>query len=237
MDKRDIASRAEQYKREMMRLYGRSTSQPEEVRVPESVPVVNVRPEEDKLPESPYAPENEIITEPETEEPQNEQELLDMRYPEPDLSELETDYGEKASENQPVYSEEGFGSSRGYIKINVRTGDDSEPVAGAAIAVTGLLDGNRFMLASAVTDESGSAGPFEVPVPDVSYSLSPNSKVRPYALYDISVTAPGFFNARSVDVPVFSGTTSVQNFSMVPVPLFMKPSDEIVIYYNQEPDL
>jgi len=49
------------------------------------------------------------------------------------------------------------------------------------------------------------------------------------------VTAKGFFNARSVDVPVFSGITSIQNFNMIPVPLMMKETDETLTIYNQEP--
>ena len=42
-------------------------------------------------------------------------------------------------------------------------------------------------------------------------------------------------NARSVDVPVFAGITSVQNFSMIPVPAMMRQNDETVTYFNQEP--
>ena len=52
-----------------------------------------------------------------------------------------------------------------------------------------------------------------------------------------SITAEGFFNARSVDVPVFEGITSVQNFSMIPVPLFMRPGEETVTTYNQNTNL
>ncbi|MCD7812382.1 MAG: carboxypeptidase regulatory-like domain-containing protein [Ruminococcus sp.] len=239
MDKRDIASQAEKYKREMMKLYGRSTVQEND---DEAVPVVNVRPEADEPPEAPPEPEREIKTEPETEyEPESEDNDMTRRYPDPDLSELETDFGESPEENgdeTPEYvSEESIGTEKGYIQVNVRTGDDSEPIQGADVQVTAVVDGNLMILASGATDESGAAPLFEVPVPSISYSQTPDPTVRPYSLFDVSVTARGFFNARSVDVPVFEGITSVQSFSMIPTPLFMNSGDETVTSYNQEPNL
>ncbi|MCD8187708.1 MAG: hypothetical protein LUD57_03680 [Ruminococcus sp.] len=213
MDKRDIASQAEKYKREMMKLYGRSTVQKNDNA---AVPAVNVRPEADEPPEAHPESEREIKTESETEcepEPESkpEPEDTDMarRYPDPDLSELETDFGESPEgdgDETPEYvSEESIGTEKGYIQVNVRTGDDSEPIQGADVQVTAVVDGNLMILASGATDESGAAPLLEVPVPGVSYSQTPDPTVSPYSLFDVSVTASGFFNARSVDVPVFEG--------------------------------
>ena len=120
--------------------------------------------------------------------------------------------------------------------MNVRTGYDSSAIGGASVTITAIVDGNRMIIAAGVTDSSGSIPKFAVPTPELSLSQAPGSKVRPYNIYDVSVSADGFFNARSVDVPVFSGTTSVQDFEMVPLPILMNPSDETVTYYNQEPD-
>ena len=61
--------------------------------------------------------------------------------------------------------------------------------------------------------------------------------IKPYSVYDISVYADGFFRERSVDVPVFAGITSIQQFNMVPLPLYMTENDETITYYNQEPEL
>ncbi len=160
---------------------------------------------------------------------------FNTRYPDPDLSDL----GEKTEENTtaPIYaSVESLGNSVGYIKVSVRTGDDSSAIEGASVMVTAIVDGKRMIIADGITDSSGNAPKFAVPVPDFILSQAPGSEIRPYNLFDVSVTAEGFFNARSVDVPVFSGTTSVQNFNMIPLPLMMNPSDETVTYYNQEPD-
>ena len=236
MDKRDIASQAEKYKREMMKLYGRSTAPA----AAETVPAVNTRTETEDFPDAETEPDREIKTEPKTER-LTPGETIDERYPEPDLSELSEDFGQNEGEDpdtEPSYAtEESMGASKGFILVNVRTGDDSEPVANASVKVTAIVGGERMILASGVTDESGAAPRFEVAVPDISFSQSPDSSVRPYSLYDISVTASGFFNSRSVDVPVFAGITSVQTFSMIPVPLYMKANEETVTYFNQEPNL
>lgn len=128
-----------------------------------------------------------------------------------------------------------LGSERGYILVNVRTGDDSSAIEGAFIAVTAIVDGKRLVLASGVTDKSGVSPKFALPVPDLEHSQEPSPEERPYNLFDVSVSAEGFFRARSVDVPVFSGITSVQNFNLIPLPLMMDSSDETVTYYNAEP--
>lgn len=191
----------EKYKRELLKLYGRSS-----------------------------APDDTAY--------ESAEEDYSSRYPEPDLSQLDTDSGLLSDEDSypPEYSsDEALGGSSGYIMVYVRTGDSSSPVAGASVAVTAVIGGMRVMIAAGVTDESGSAPKFTVPAPDPVHSQAPDPGLRPYNLFDVSVTAPGFFNSRSVDVPVFPGITSVQNFSMIPLPLMMGPSDETVTYYNQEP--
>ncbi len=242
MEKIDIASQAEKYKQEMMKLYGKSSSTPPET-APKAVPAVNVRPETEELPEVENEQGNNIVTEPEEDLSVQIEDSIDERYPEPDLSELESDYGESmdaqdASEPAPYIDDENsMGTGRGYILVNVRAGDNAEPIKNATVHITAISNGNRLLIGTGSTDESGTTKRFEVSLPDASYSQTPDSSVRPYNLFDISVTANGFFNARSVDVPVFDGVTSVQTFNMVPVPLFMKSGEETVTIYNREPNL
>ena len=220
----------EKYKQELMRLYSRSTSA-EEKQVTQPVP------EEIKDTDT-EAPDDTVYAEHTDEDSNGSPEDYNSRYPEPDLSELDTDFGTHSTEDDvpPVYdSDELLGTERGYILVNVRTGDDSSAVAGAFISVTAIVDGKRLVLASGVTDESGVSPKFSLPVPDREYSQEPSPEERPYNLFDVSVSAEGFFRARSVDVPVFSGITSVQNFNLIPLPLMMDSSDETVTYYNAEP--
>ena len=228
MDKKDI----EKYKHEMMSLYrkgGEKSVQPEREAFPE--------PEDISAPDdTAYAPhtEDDKADTPETEDDYN------IRYPEPDLSELDTDLGDITDENSapPEYDDDAaLGTGEGYILAYVRTGDESSGIEGAAVMVTAVIDGRRVILASGLTDSSGTSPRFSLPVPDTSHSQRPDPDRRPYNLFDVSVTAEGFFNARSVDVPVFDGITSVQNFSMIPVPAMMSGQSETVTYFNQEPGL
>ena len=127
-----------------------------------------------------------------------------------------------------------LGNSTGFILVNVRTGNESTPIVGASVVVTALDNGKRILAAARLTDISGTVTEIEVPAPDKAYSLTPDSAVRPYSLFDISVRARGFFNARSIDVTVFSGITSVQNFNMVPLTIGADSGEDTLTYFNQE---
>lgn len=218
----------EKYKQELMKLYSRSAPHDNKDNGAEEKTAL----ETEKLPDdTAYADYAESDLNGDTED-------FNSRYPEPDLSGLDTDFGTDDTEDSepPEYSsEELLGSERGYILVNVRTGDDSSAVAGASVKVTAVVDGKRLVLASGVTDESGVSPKFSLPVPDFEHSQAPDPEERPYNLFDVSVAAEGFFRARSVDVPVFPGITSVQNFNLIPVPLMMNSEDETVTYYNAEP--
>lgn len=242
MDKNQL----DEYKREMMKLYGQSRSKDEEQAQETMAASAVDAAAEQRPPDNMTVPEegfqNTVSPEPEDVDPdapddtswsgflEEENDDLDERFPDPDLSALES---EEIVRNPA--SESDLGDSKGFILVNVRTGDESWAIEGAVVVISAVINGSRLMIATGIADSSGTTQRFEVPVPDLSYSQQPFSQTRPYSLYDISVTANGFFNARSVDVPVFSGVTSIQNFSMIPVPLLMKESDETLTIYNQEP--
>ena len=227
-------SHIEKYKSEMMALYGKSREKPtsEGFFVSPEIEDVNENAPDDTAYED--FPQNDRDDTNDTEDEFNQ------RYPEPDLSDLDTDSGtvdESENETSPEYADiNGLGDSIGYIQANVRAGDESSPVEGATVAVTAVVNGQRLILASGLTDRNGTSQKFPLPVPDTEQSQTPDAEIRPYNLFDVSVTADGYFPARSVDVPVFSGITSVQNFSMIPVPLMMNGRSETLTYYNSEPN-
>lgn len=252
MDKNQL----DEYKREMMKLYGKSRSRAGEdevtepvndnMDVPEQGFQHTVSPEiEDVDPDAPddtawseFVDDNN--NEADTEDiPDNNvndeirddtESDVEERFPSPDLSSIE----QMTDNNEPA-TEEDLGDSSGFILVNVRTGDESWAIEGAVVMISAIINGSRLMIATGIADSSGTTRLFEVPVPDLGHSQQPFPDIRPYTLYDITVTAKGFFNARSVDVPVFPGITSIQNFSMIPVPLQMNESDETLTIYNQEP--
>ncbi len=145
-----------------------------------------------------------------------------------DLSDIE----QLDEQDSSVPSE--LGNSTGFILVNVRAGNEAAPIVGASVVVTAIDNGKRLLAAAGITDISGTVTGIEVPAPDKVYSLTPNTEVRPYSLFDVSVRARGFFNARSIDVPVFSGITSVQNFNMVPLPIGTEAGEDTLTYFNSE---
>lgn len=258
MDMNDIAAQTERYKREMMKLYGRRQEDAQNENAEEPEAITEESDEAESMPEAAAdadRPSDEEIfgvdeeadddsayfpySESDEEQSPDEDDEYNNRYPDPDLSELESGEWQGGPEDvvPPQYtSEESLGSGTGYILVNVRAGDESSPVENATVMVTAIVGGSRLIIAEGRTDSSGTTIKFAVPAPDVELSQSPGAALRPYNLFDVSVTAEGFFNARSVDVPVFSGITSIQNFSMIPVPQLMSSSDETLTYFNQEPD-
>ncbi len=251
MELNELSAQAERYRKELMSLYGKRCCGEEH-----TTPEEPAAEQTDTLPGTETAPEDEEVSgfdgdadddssyseysgEENTDSQDSETEY-NNRYPEPDLSVLGDAVSSAAGayDTPPEYvSEESLGSGKGYILVNVRSGDEANPIEGATVMVTAIVGGNRLILAEGLTNSSGTTEKFSVPAPDIEHSQSPGAVKRPYNLYDVSVTIKGYFNARSVDVPVFDGITSVQNFSMIPVPLMMSGSDETVTYFNQEPEL
>ena len=146
-----------------------------------------------------------------------------------DLSDNEQPY------EQALTAPSELGDSTGFILVNVRTGREATPIVGASVVITAINNGKRLLAAAGISDISGTVTGIEVPAPNKEYSLTPNTEVRPYSLFDISVRATGYFNARSINVPVFSGITSVQNFNMVPLPIAADGSEDTLTYFNTEP--
>lgn len=160
---------------------------------------------------------------------------LDENYPDPDISELIPEEADTSSDQ--FFQSNAKNTEEGWIQVIVRKGDNAYPIPDASIIINSTEDGQLKLISNTMTDESGKTELIAVPAPNVSYSLESDNNVRPYALYNVSVFADGYFREKSVNVPVFAGITSVQQFNLVPLPLFMKESDETIEIFNQEPDL
>lgn len=258
MDIKDI----EAYKKEMMKLYNKGkpveqTESRDELSVAENY--VEISAAEEKMAEEFTAQkENTVPKEYQQREQQKsgedeKDEYNDKAY---DKSEHDTSYypytaDEEEAEleriingadlsdieqldEQEIPASSELGNSTGFILVNVRAGNEATPIVGASVIVTASDNGKRVLSAVGITDISGTVAKITVPAPDKAYSLTPNTDVRPYSLFDISVRARGFFNARSIDVPVFSGITSVQNFNMIPLPIGAKSDEETLTYFNRE---
>ena len=79
--------------------------------------------------------------------------------------------------------------------------------------VTILKDGE--VIDKATTDESGRTKVFSLKAPSKNYSESAGSSILPYAIYEVRVSADGYVDNITIDVPVFSTVTSIQPIDLI----------------------
>ena len=71
------------------------------------------------------------------------------------------------------------------------------------------------VIATDWTDESGRTEIFVLPAPDRAESQSPSDNKVPYANYNMMVEAEGYISNIHLNIPVFSGVTSLQRSNML----------------------
>lgn len=107
------------------------------------------------------------------------------------------------------------GSDTGRLIAIVTTVRSLYPVPNARVTVfTGALD-NMEVLATDFTDESGRTDVFLLGTPSKALSLDSANQTRPYALYNMMVEADGYVTNIHLNIPVFSGVTSLQGSNMM----------------------
>jgi len=126
-------------------------------------------------------------------------------------------YGRKTVNPNPVSTELPKATEKtdsGNLVAMVTAIRSLYPVKGAKVTVfTG--DINKMQIADTdYTDQSGKTKIFTLPTPERSLSLSPESKILPYGVYNMMVEADGYLTNVHLNIPVFSGITSVQSTNM-----------------------
>ena len=102
----------------------------------------------------------------------------------------------------------------GTLQIYTSVARQAAPLAGVAVQV---LDEGGLAVAAAVTGADGAAEPLTLPAPDKRYSLDEaNTAVRPYAVYDLALTKPGWRPLTVRGVQVFDGQTAIQRLDLLP---------------------
>ena len=104
---------------------------------------------------------------------------------------------------------------KGYLVVNAYMARDAIPVEGVLVRVMGAEEMNRGESRSEITDEDGVTPPITLSAPIDGYSLSPDPKEQPYAVYDVTLMKPGFYTKHIYNVAVFAGITTVLPVNMV----------------------
>lgn len=107
-------------------------------------------------------------------------------------------------------------NSQGSLRIRTYTAGGALPVAGAVVRITGAEEDNRFVAYSLITDRDGLTEKVFLPAPSVDYSLSPSPAESPFSVYDLEITASGYFSKKINGLTVFSGIDSIQLVNMIP---------------------
>ena len=115
-------------------------------------------------------------------------------------------------------------TSKGFLRVSVFSAQGAYPIEGASVYITGADPQNRDVVQTLSTDQSGKTPTVEVPAPPAQDSEVPGN-IRPYAAYDIQVTAPGYYIHQALAVPVFAGVVSMQPCEMIPKSLYI--SDQV----------
>lgn len=104
----------------------------------------------------------------------------------------------------------------GTLRIRATSASGAIPIMGAIVHITGGEESNRGIAKSLVTDNDGITTKVKLPTPKRSYSLTPEDEESPFALYDVDVTADGYFEKRILGVAIFSGINAILPVNMIP---------------------
>ena len=98
-----------------------------------------------------------------------------------------------------------------------RIGDsDAVIIANTPLPASVIASAPKLQLLDvAFTDDSGKTREFILPTPEKSLSLNSANSERPYALYGMLIQADGYIDNIHLNIPVFSGVTSIQGSDMM----------------------
>ena len=105
----------------------------------------------------------------------------------------------------------------GTVTVRVYTAGGALPVANSVVRIIGADEDNRFIEYSVITDIDGITKALILPSPAKAYSLAPHAKEIPYAVYDLEITADGYYTKRINNIAVFSGIEAIQEVNMIPI--------------------
>ena len=109
----------------------------------------------------------------------------------------------------------------GYLIVRTSTAGGAIPVEDARVLVRNRDEPGEASTAGSVrhvlrTDRDGNTVRLPLPAPLRIVSYTPGN--TPYALYDIDVSAQGYYPQHFIRVPIYDTITSIQNAYLIPLP-------------------
>ena len=105
-------------------------------------------------------------------------------------------------------------NATGYITVHAYTSFALLPLKDVAVTVT-APDGTA--IAMRLTDRNGQITPIEIPVPERSASLTPDTGEVPFTAVNLYARLKGYEQIEIENLQVFADTTTNQNLEMIPL--------------------
>ena len=124
---------------------------------------------------------------------------------------------------------------RGTLKVETYASDRAFGVGSARVMVFLELPSGNVAVFDGITDIDGISDTVRLPAPPRDISQSPqsdNNPRLPYAVYSVYVEHPSYVRAVFTNVPVFSGTESVQPVRMLAKAAGLQEPEPIVVDEN-----
>lgn len=102
----------------------------------------------------------------------------------------------------------------GYLRVDVVNEENNFPIEGADVRIT--YEDGSLPEEVVKTNNSGQTEPIALRTPPVALSLQAGD-VKPYADYNVTITAPGFEPLSIEGTEVLSGVTAIQPARLIPL--------------------
>lgn len=122
-------------------------------------------------------------------------------------------------------------NSTGGLIVSVTTLRGIQGVPGAKVTIFTGTPENYEIVAENVTDSSGKTGRFLLPTKEKALSEQADTgalKTIPYSLYNIAVMADGYARQLNLNVPIFSGVTTLQNMDITSLSAYGGGNEPII---------
>jgi hypothetical protein len=110
-------------------------------------------------------------------------------------------------------------AEKGTLTFQVYAAQMALPIPNASVTVTASGTPTPVLIAHRTTDENGKTSPIEFFTPDTALSTAPN-EIRGYALADVRLSHPGYYDVIIRGIQVFPGINSLQQMEMIPLSEF-----------------
>ncbi|MGN1415232.1 MAG: hypothetical protein ACI4XF_00170 [Oscillospiraceae bacterium] len=106
----------------------------------------------------------------------------------------------------------------GSLQFEVTTGSQGNPVQGATVVVSRVINGKRLLTRILRTNASGLTRTVFLPAPKYVYNPYRPGNSRPFAEYTASVYANGYYPLTNINIMIEAGVKSLQPVDLIPYP-------------------